>query len=160
MKKVFNIIFPSIYAIAFTAMFFSHSTNAIAQEKERAIFTIVENMPSYKGCENIEDEKSKQKCTTDKILAYFSENINYPEEAKAKGIEGRVFISYIVEKDGNVTDVQILRGIPGGEILDNEAVRVVESLPDFNPGTQRGETVAVRYNIPINFTMNNDKETE
>ena len=120
---------------------------------EEKIFTIVENMPSYPGCESENSEQAKQNCTSRKIMEYLSKNINYPAMAKDAGIEGRVFLSYVVGTDGKVSDVQILRGVPGGEQLDNEAVRVVKNLPKFNPGKQRGKAVPVRYNLPVNFSL-------
>lgn len=120
---------------------------------EEQIFSIVENMPSYPGCQSEKTEQEKQNCTSRKIMEYLSKNINYPAMAKDAGIEGRVFLSYVVNTTGEISDVQILRGVPGGELLDKEAVRVVKNLPKFNPGKQRGKAVPVRYNLPVNFSL-------
>lgn len=105
---------------------------------EAEIFTVVEEMPGFKG--GIEG-----------LYKYLGNNINYPEQAKAKNIQGRVFVNFVVEKDGEVTNVNILRGIGGG--CDEEAIRVVSSMPNWTPGKQRGENVRVAYNLPIKFAL-------
>lgn len=152
--------FPKFLSAAIISLLLSVPSISNAQEEDKQIYTIVEEMPSYRGCENLDDEAAKRDCTVDKIMGFFSENLSYPEEAKAKGIEGKVYLSYIVDKDGKITDVKVLRGVQNGTLLDEEAVKVVEKLPDFNPGKQRGKAVAVRYNIPINFSLNNEGEEE
>src|SRR5690606_12527748 len=120
MKNI-KITFP----IVILAMLFSFPNFVNAQENETKVFTIVENMPTFQGCEGLGSEDAKQNCTTEKIIEFISENIIYPEEAKAQGIEGRVFLSYIVKEDGKVADIQVLRGVPNGKLLDEEAIRVV-----------------------------------
>lgn len=121
--------------------------------EEEQIFISVEHMPTFSGCENESTEQAKQSCTYGKIMQYVSKNVDYPAMAKDAGIEGRVFITFVIDAEGEVTDVELLRGVPGGELLDKEAVRVVQSMPDFNPGRQRGKAVSVRYNLPVNFTL-------
>ncbi len=103
-----------------------------------SIFTVVEEMPRYPG-------------GMEAMMAFISNNIRYPEEAKTKGIEGRVFVNFIVEVDGKVTNAQILRGIGGG--CDEEAIRVVELMPAWTPGYQRGQAVRVSFNLPVRFTL-------
>ena len=76
-------------------------------------------------------------------------------EAIEKGIEGRVFVGFIIDVDGSVTDVKLLRGIGGG--CDEEAVRVVKSMPNWKPGKLYGEVVRVSYQIPVNFKLENKK---
>ena len=71
--------------------------------------------------------------------------------AKNAGISGKVYITFVVEKDGSITDVKVLRGIGGG--CDEEAVRVVQSMPRWSPGKQRGKPVRVQYNLPVRFTL-------
>ncbi len=80
------------------------------------------------------------------------ENIKYPESAKKEGIQGRVFISFVVNKDGSISDVKKLRGV--SEELDKEAMRVIKNMPKWKPGEQRGEKVKVEYALPINFKLN------
>ena len=85
------------------------------------------------------------------LMKYLSENIKYPKEALGKSIQGRVYINFIVEPDGHVSNVKVIRGIGGG--CDEEAVRVVKAMPKWKPGKQRGKAVPVYYNLPINFKL-------
>ncbi|NQU33261.1 MAG: M56 family metallopeptidase [Bacteroidetes bacterium] len=113
--------------------------NFVFDEKDAdTIFTVVEVMPSFPGGK-------------DKLMTYLSENIKYPNEAKKNSIEGRVFVSFVVEKDGSIGDVKILRGIGSG--CDEESIRVIENMPRWTPGTQRGQAVRVAYNLPIRFKL-------
>ena len=82
---------------------------------------------------------------------FIADNIKYPAEAKGEGLKGRVFVNFIVEPDGSVSDIRVLRGIGGG--CDEEAVRVVESMPKFKPGIQDGEAVRVSYTVPVFFRL-------
>lgn len=106
--------------------------------EEEQIFLVVENMPEFPGGES-------------GMYNFINKNIEYPRMAKESGISGRVFITFVVEKDGSVTDVQILRGIGGG--CDEEAVRVIKKMPRWSPGKQRGKPVRVQYRMPIKFTL-------
>lgn len=105
------------------------------------VFIVVEQMPEYVGGEQA-------------MYKFISEHINYPAQAKEEGIEGRVFISFIVETDGKISTVEILKGIGGG--CDEEAMRVIEEMPNWNPGKQRGKNVRVQYRVPIKFTLNGE----
>lgn len=71
--------------------------------------------------------------------------------ARESGIQGTVYVTFVVERNGNVTDVRVLRGIGGG--CDEEAVRVIKAMPKWNPGKQRGKPVRVQFNMPIKFTL-------
>jgi protein TonB len=110
----------------------------IEQKVEAEIFTVVEEQPTYPGGEEAR-------------MRYLQENIKYPEEAKELGIQGRVFVTFVVEVDGSITDVRVLRGIGGG--CDQEAIRVVKGMPKWVPGKQRGVPVRVQFNLPIKFTL-------
>ncbi len=87
----------------------------------------------------------------DKLMKYLSDNIKYPSQARELGIQGKVFLSFVIEKDGSVTDVTLLRGIGGG--CDEEAIRVVKNMPNWIPGKQRNIPVRVRFNLPVNFRL-------
>ena len=102
------------------------------------IFLVVENEPEFPGGE-------------DSLYAYIARNIVYPEAAKKEKIEGQVYVSFIVEKDGQLTGVKFLRDIGGG--CGEEAIRVVKSMPKWKPGTQRGKPVRVQYHIPLRFIL-------
>jgi len=105
---------------------------------EQQIFTVVESMPEFPGGMGA-------------LMKYLAENIKYPDLAKESGIQGRVFINFVVEPDGSISNVKVLRGIGGG--CDEEAVRVVKSMPNWKPGKQRGKPVRVSYNLPVKFTL-------
>jgi periplasmic protein TonB len=112
--------------------------SAVEEVAEEEIFTIVEDMPSFPGGEEA-------------LFKYLAQNIKYPQIAKEAGITGRVFVNFVIDKEGNVTDVKVLRGIGGG--CDEEAVRVVKNMPKWSPGKQRGKPVKVSYNLPIKFSL-------
>lgn len=99
-------------------------------------FIIVETQPSFPG---------------GNALAWIGKHINYPQIAMENGISGRVNVTFVIERDGRITDVRVLRGVESS--IDKEAVRVVSSMPKWNPGKQRGKPVRVRFNLPINFTL-------
>jgi protein TonB len=105
---------------------------------EAAIFTVVESMPEFHGGEK-------------ELYVYLHKHIKYPVMAKESGIQGKVYITFVVEKDGSITDVRLLRGIGGG--CDEEAIRVVSGMPSWTPGKQRGKPVRVQYNLPVRFTL-------
>lgn len=104
----------------------------------KEIFVVVESMPSFPGGEQ-------------KLYEYLAQNLNYPVNARDAGIQGRVFVTFVVETDGSITDVRVLRGIGAG--CDEEAVRVVKEMPKWIPGRQRGIPVRVQYNLPIKFVL-------
>ena len=105
---------------------------------EQEIFQIVEEMPSYPGGDQ-------------KLMEYIAKNIKYPQIARESGIQGRVFVGFVVEPDGHVSNVKLLRGIGGG--CDEEAMRVIKSMPKWKPGKQRGKAVRVSYQIPVMFKL-------
>jgi len=85
-------------------------------------------------------------------IQFIRENIRYPEAARSARIQGIVFVTFVVEKDGSLTNVGIIRGVDGG--LDEEAVRVVESMPKWAPGLKGGQPVRVEFTMPIRFVLN------
>lgn len=102
------------------------------------VFTIVEEMPSFPGGEA-------------KLMEYLQTKIKYPGIARENGISGRVYVTFVVDKDGKIKEAKLLRGIGGG--CDEEALRVVKSMPDWKPGRQNGRNVSVQYNLPVNFNL-------
>lgn len=105
---------------------------------EEEIFLVVEDQASFPGGEA-------------KLYEFIRNNVKYPTLAKETGIEGTVFVQFVVEKDGTLTNVQALRKIGGG--CDEEAIRVVKSMPKWKPGSQRGRNVRCSFTIPIKFTL-------
>ncbi|WP_085537760.1 TonB family protein [Massilibacteroides vaginae] len=109
------------------------------QSKSRdQVFTVVEEMPKFPGGEA-------------KLLEFINKGIKYPVTAQEKGIQGRVIASFIVNKDGSVSDVEVVRGVD--PLLDTEAVRVISTFPNWEPGKQRGQAVDVKYTVPITFRL-------
>ena len=102
------------------------------------VFQVVEVAPEFPG-------------GMEALIKYLSENIKYPEQAKKDTIQGKVYISFVVEKDGSVADAKVLRGIGGG--CDEEALRVVNAMPKWTPGKQRNTPVRVQFNLPIAFKL-------
>ena len=121
------------------AVVFIEDTQAgIPEEKVDEIFTIVEEQPSPDG-----GIKS--------FYEFVSKNLNYPAQARRMGMEGRVFVEFVVEKDGSLTDIKVVKGIGAG--CNEEAVRVLSLAPNWNPGKQRGREVRVRMIMPIMFKL-------
>ncbi|MDD3322027.1 MAG: M56 family metallopeptidase [Paludibacter sp.] len=108
-------------------------------ENNNQVFQVVETMPVFPGGEN-------------EMMKFLSENLRYPVEAQNKGIQGRVFCQFVIDTDGSISDVKVVRSID--ENLDAEAVRVINTMPKWTPGEQRGEKVRVKYTLPINFRLN------
>ncbi|HAS43588.1 MAG TPA: energy transducer TonB [Microscillaceae bacterium] len=108
------------------------------EEKEEEIFMIVEEQAMPQG-------------GLKKFYKYIADNLNYPSQARRMGVEGRVFLQFVVEKDGSITDIKVLKGIGSG--CDEEAVKVLKGAPRWKPGKQRGKAVRVRRSIPIMFKL-------
>lgn len=127
----------------------------VIEEDVGEIFVIVEQMPRFPGCEEIVgDDKAKKACADQKLMAYLGKNIRYPALAIENGIQGSVVVSFVVEKDGSITNAELLRDIGGG--CGEEALRLINSMNEgysWIPGQQRGRKVSVRFTLPIRFTL-------
>ena len=106
--------------------------------EETKIFTVVEQMPMFPGGDAA-------------LMSYLANNIHYPTVAAENGVQGRVVVGFVVERDGSITDVRILRGVDPS--LDREAMRVVKSMPRWTPGKQNGSAVRVKYQVPVAFRL-------
>ena len=111
----------------------------IEEDDDDEIFMVVEQMPTFPGGDL-------------GLMKFIQKTTKYPPIAKENGITGKVYVSYVVNKKGKVTNVKVVRGVD--KYLDAEAIRVVKLLPYSSPGKQRGKPVNVQYTIPINFTLN------
>ncbi len=112
---------------------------------EGVTFTVVESMPEFPG-------------GTEAMLKYLANNTKYPAKAHENGIQGRVICQFIVKSDGSIADVKAIRSVD--PMLDAEAIRVIQSMPNWTPGKQRGKNVNVKYVLPINFNLYNNEESE
>ena len=102
--------------------------------------TIVEQMPTFPGGEA-------------EMMKYIQKNVSYPQMEKEGQIQGTCYVTFVVEKDGSITDVKVLRGVSGGPGCDKEAMRVVKSMPNWKAGKQNGREVRVQFNLPIKFIL-------
>ena len=107
-------------------------------EVENKVFDVVEQMPSFPGGPSA-------------LMQYLSSNIKYPVVAQENGVQGRVIVSFVVERDGSISDVKVARSVDPS--LDREAQRVVKSMPRWSPGKQNGSTVRVKYTVPVVFRL-------
>ena len=108
------------------------------KEEETKVFDVVEQMPSFPGGQSA-------------LLQYLSSNIKYPVVAEENGVQGRVIVTFVVEKDGSITDVRVVKSVDPS--LDKEAQRVVKSMPKWIPGKQNGAAVRVKYTVPVTFRL-------
>lgn len=115
-------------------------------------FLVVEDMPSFPGCEGISDAARRDACSYEQLSKFLQKNMIFPPMAREASIQGTVYVNYVVGRDGKVKDVTIARGVTGGG-LNEEALRIVNKFPVMNPGKQRGKTVPVQYTIPIKFVI-------
>ena len=109
------------------------------EEDDEVVFVVVETMPEFPGGQQA-------------LFKYLSENVKYPVIAQENGIQGRVICQFVVNKDGKIVDVEVVRS-GGDPSLDKEAIRVIKSMPPWKPGKQRGKPVRVKYTVPVNFRL-------
>lgn len=126
-------------ALMMLVLLFSFMTSTAQTKKNNMVYDVVEVMPQFPGGQIA-------------MLKYIMENIKYPKQIMEEGIQGRVTVSFIVEKDGRVSNVRLLRSVQPS--LDKEAIRVVKSMPKWTPGKQNGKPVRVRFNLPVMFKLN------
>ena len=125
-------------ALMMLVLLFSFMTSTAQTKKNNMVFDVVEVMPQFPGGQIA-------------MLQYLMKNIKYPEQAMKEGIQGRVAVRFIVEKDGSISDVKPILSVH--PLLNKEAVRVVESMPKWTPGKHNGKPVRVRFNLPVMFKL-------
>ena len=111
------------------------------KEEVNQIYLFVEQQPEYPE-------------GTAALLKWINSQLKYPAVARENGIEGTVFVEFLVEKDGSIQEVVVKRGVPGGTMLDEEAIRVIKQMPVWKPGRHNGNPVRVRFTLPIKFKLN------
>lgn len=156
MKKFFG------YAICLLFIFSScqsdtrKSENTPEEVVDDNVYTQVDEMPRFSGCEDKPKEK-RAACASSKMFKYIRANVNYPATAKEAGIEGRAIVSFVVDKSGKLRDIKVLKepesetGVGVG--MGAEAERIVKNFPDWIPGVHHGKKVHVQYIIPITFNL-------
>lgn len=115
------------------------SQNDSSSNEEDELIQVVEEMPDFPG-------------GTKELSLFLENNLNYPSEARESGVQGIVFVSFIVESDGHLSNVKVLRSLGSG--CDEEAIRLVKSMPNWKPGKHRGAAVRVSYILPVKFKLN------
>ena len=118
---------------------------------KNTLYTIVDEMPRFPGCEHETNSDERKKCAEKQMLQHIYSNVVYPAEAKKTGKEGMVVVSFVVEADGQITNLEILRSVGYG--TDEEVIRIVENMPNWTPGIHHGEAVRVKYNLPVRFKL-------
>lgn len=126
-------------ALMMLVLLFSFTTSTAQTKKNKMVYDVVEVMPQYPGGQIA-------------MMKYIMENMKYPEQAMKEGIQGRVTVRFIVEKDGSISNVSPIH--PVHPLLDKEAIRVVKSMPKWSPGKQHGKPVRVQLIVPIMFKLN------
>ncbi len=122
------------------------------------VFKVVEEMPRFPGCEGKTIIGEREQCAQQKMMEFISQNTKYPAEAKAKGLEGMVVVRFVVEKDGSITDADIIKGVEGG--CSEEVLRIVDMMPNWIPGKQGGKAVRTQFNLPFRFKLDGEKASE
>ncbi|MDO9154217.1 MAG: energy transducer TonB [Paludibacter sp.] len=114
------------------------STGPAIEEEDNVVFQVVETMPSFPGGDAA-------------LFKFLNDNVKYPVIAQENGIQGRVICQFVVNRDGSIVDVEVVRSVDPS--LDKEAIRVIKSMPNWSPGKQRGKSVRVKYTLPVNFRL-------
>lgn len=144
MKKTVRLLLT--IALLGGGMVSAQNRDAENDASEETTFNLVEEFASFPGGQ-------------DEMYKFIAKNLQYPEKAEKKGIEGKVHVSFVVEVDGSITDVKVLRDIGGG--CGEAAVRVVKSMPKWNPAKQNGEYVRMLMILPFSFMLSDkDKQTQ
>ena len=143
------LIFPVAFALMFlstaaTSAYFNEEVAVVETvevvQDDDTIFDFVEQQPSFPG-------------GPEALLSFLNENIRFPVEALEQGIQGRVFVQFVVERDGRITNIEVMRGVPE---LNAETVRVVQAMPNWQPARHGGETVRVRFTLPVRFQLSSN----
>ena len=129
----------------------SSEESILSNSDEIFNFAVVENKPVYPGCENLATEDEKFMCFNQNIMKHIGREFDFPELARQMGIQGKVYVNFVIEKNGRVSNVTIARGVD--KLIDDEAIRVIKLLPRFTPAIQRGKPVRMQYTVPINARL-------
>lgn len=133
-----RLIMMSLMAICCLTTVLAQKTVVSQKDQKEDPFNVVEDMPAFPG-------------GMEAMIQFISSNIKYPADAKKQKVDGRVLVNFVVEKDGSITEVKVIK--PAFPSLDAEAIRVVKAMPKWKPGYQRGKAVRVQFTMPINFSL-------
>lgn len=133
-----RLIFMSLMATCCLTTVLAQKTVVSQKDQKEEPFDVVEDMPAFPG-------------GMEAMIQFISNNIQYPADAQKQKVDGRVLVNFVVEKDGSITEVKVIK--PAFPSLDAEAVRVVKAMPKWKPGYQKGQAVRVQFTMPINFSL-------
>ena len=133
-----RLIIMSLMATCCLTTVLAQKTVVSQKDQKEEPFDVVEDMPAFPG-------------GMEAMIQFISSNIKYPADAKKQKVDGRVLVNFVVEKDGSITEVKVVK--PTFPSLDAEAIRVVKAMPKWKPGYQRGQAVRVQFTMPINFSL-------
>ena len=133
-----RLIFMSLMATCCLTTVLAQKTVVSQKDQKEEPFDVVEDMPAFPG-------------GMEAMIQFISSNIQYPADAQKQKVDGRVLVNFVVEKDGSITEVKVVK--PTFPSLDAEAIRVVKAMPKWKPGYQRGQAVRVQFTMPINFSL-------
>ena len=133
MKKFIILALMAVFGLTTVS-----AQKTVVAKKNQKVFDVVEQMPEYPGGQAA-------------LFEYLSKNIKYPADAEKKKVEGKVFVTFVVDSDGKITDVSLLKKVFPS--LDAEAIRVISAMPNWIPGRQKGQAVRVKYTVPIMFRL-------
>lgn len=139
-KQIFLTLMASVLMLSSSVNLMATTPeNNPTEDKQERVFDVVEVMPQYPG-------------GIPQMMKFIISNIKYPKDAIKKGMQGAVVVQFVVEPDGSVSNVHVVRSVFPS--LDTEAVRMVKAMPKWSPGMQNGKPVRVRFNVPIRFSLN------
>ena len=133
-----RLIIMSLMATCCLTTVLAQKTVVSQKDQKEEPFNVVEDMPAFPG-------------GMEAMIQFLSSNIQYPADAQKQKVDGRVLVNFVVEKDGSITEVKVIK--PAFPSLDAEAIRVVKAMPKWKPGYQRGQAVRVQFTMPINFSL-------
>ena len=138
MKKFIIMSFIIMSLMALFGLTTVSAQKTVVAKKNQQVFDVVEKMPEYPGGQAA-------------LFEYLQKNVKYPADAEKKKVEGRVLVTFVVNTDGSITDIEVVRKtFPS---LDAEAVRVISGMPRWKPGEQKGQKVRVKYTVPLTFRL-------
>jgi protein TonB len=150
--KYLILVFTLLIHLITLAQEESEETFPIAED---AVFVMTENPPVFPGCGELEEVSEQASCTQMGIVNFVMSKVIYPEKAKMTGIKGKVFVSFVINKEGEVEGIEIISGVH--PLLDNASIEAIEKLPLMIPAYQKGKKVNFKYTIPVNFTFKKNK---
>ena len=154
-KKVIYLI--AILSFQFLTINFLSAQTTEEKTESTDKYKVVEEMPRFPGCEDQGLSPADLKaCSEKKMLEFLYGNLTYPKVARENGVEGRVIVQFVIDRDGSIIDSKIVRNVAGG--CGEEVLRIVNSMPKWRPGMQKGKPVKVQYTLPLTFKLEGKKK--